>query len=229
MSAPLTTQTPVRTSLIGVIAWISTHQEWALHQLGWNVMTAPMLQVAPLWHVPMLQVKIIIIQYKYTSFLYICPPTHTPTHLAVRVSGLQGERSGRGIEYSHVYNILFISDYDISCPHFCIMTLHTVKRRVQTDAVSVPVPGYCSWCPEGVSAAAGRARWLSVITYYELVALYFAGASALVYDEFPTHTTAQVRSHLFNLAAKNKVADDMGGQYNRMLQVQSPKVPVPSK
>lgn len=62
-----------------------------------------------------------------------------------------------------------------------------------------------------------------------LFALYFAGASALVYDEFPNHTTAQVRSHLFNLAAKNKVADDMGGQYNRMLQVRSPKVPVPTK
>ncbi|XP_071853101.1 extracellular serine proteinase-like [Apostichopus japonicus] len=58
---------------------------------------------------------------------------------------------------------------------------------------------------------------------------HVAGASALVYDEFPTHTTAQVRSHLFNLAAKNKVADDMGGQYNRMLQVRSPKVPVPTK
>ncbi|WP_411026991.1 S8 family serine peptidase [Salmonella sp. s55044] len=57
---------------------------------------------------------------------------------------------------------------------------------------------------------------------------HVAGAAALVYSEFPKHDTTQVRAHLFNLAAKDQIADDMGGTYNRLLQVRSPRVPVPS-
>ncbi|KAJ8049811.1 Cerevisin [Holothuria leucospilota] len=57
----------------------------------------------------------------------------------------------------------------------------------------------------------------------------YACAIALVYDEFPDHTVDEVKSHILNLAAKDCINDDMGGKYNRLLQVQSPKVPVPSR